>query len=388
MGRGRPALDAGTYGKIKVSGDRQPYKARARYRDRDGVTRTVARFGQTKDEARRRLRAALTDRAHAADHGGLTPHSTIADLSTAWLASDDVTGLAVNSRAAYQSVTDNHVLPQLRGLRLEEIRPRDLNDTLTKVRAASGPGAAKLTKAVLSGMCKLAVSYEAMPTNPMRDAISIRGGSRKPPRRALTVADETTLCDLLRSDQAAIDLDLPDLVDWLFGTGCRIGEALAARDGFNGDGEPLLDLDAGTWEVNATLVRIAGHGLVIQERTKSDAGWRRITLPDHLVQMVRGRRSRLMFRPDVPVLFPSPRARALRDPRNTSRDWREVRARLGYGWVNFHKARATVASRLLAAGIDPARVADHMGHARASMTLDYYAGRNVVCADAARVLAR
>lgn len=386
---GRPQLAPGTYGEISCAHvGPSRYRARARFRDIDGRTRIVERTGQTKAEATKRLRAALVDRRWVAEHGDITPNTTVAELATAWLESDAVTGLATNSRAAYKSVVDNHVKPRLGGVRLSELGPSLVNRALTSIRSASGPGAAKTTKNVLSGMCGLAVSHEAITVNPMREAVRIKGSGRRKPRRALTVADETELCDKLRTDQAAIDYDLPDLIDWMLGTGCRIGEALAARDGVNIDGEPLLDLDAGTWEVNATLIRVKGGGLIVQERTKSDAGWRRIALPAELVELVKGRRQRLAFRPDVPVLFPSPRAKALRDPRNTARDWREVRQRLGYEWVNFHKFRATVASRLLAAGVDPARVADHMGHARASMTLDYYAGRSVGCADAATVLSR
>jgi hypothetical protein len=45
------------------------------------------------------------------------------------------------------------------------------------------------------------------------------------------------------------------------------------------DGEALLDLDHGTVEINATMIRIKGQGLVIQEWPKTNAGWRRLALP-------------------------------------------------------------------------------------------------------------
>jgi integrase len=417
MERGRPPLPKGTYGKIAT---RQvgpaKYQARARYRDRDGVTRPVVRYGQTKSEAQRRLREHLADREHATRHGGITPGSTVAQLAAAWLASDEVRALAANSRSAYAGTVKNQVLPKLRGVRLEDLRPRDVNDALLAIRAKDGAGAAKMTKTVLSGMCSYAVNFDAITRNPMGDAVRIKATSRKAPRRALTTDEQDALHDTLRTDREALLLDLPDLVEWMLGTGCRIGEALAARDGCNADGEPLLDLDGGTWEINATLIRVGGvrrrrtleakpelsweeeeelralrelePGLRVQERTKSDAGWRRIALPDHLVAMARLRRETVTFRPAVPVLFGNPRAALLRDPRNTSREWREVRTRLGFDWLNSHKFRGTVATRLINAGVPPQQVADHMGHARPSMTLDSYAGRQVVVAAAASVLAR
>jgi integrase len=65
---------------------------------------------------------------------------------------------------------------------------------------------------------------------------------------AVNPVRDSRLVELFRcSDRAAeTDLpDLPDLVDWMLATGCRIGEALALRYGINGDGRPILDLDAG-----------------------------------------------------------------------------------------------------------------------------------------------
>ena len=103
--------------------------------------------------------------------------------------------------------------------------------------------------------------------------------------------EETSrLVELFRSSDRAAELDLPDLVDWMLATGCRIGEALALRYGTNGDGRPILDLDARTWEVNATVVRIPGAGLAVQPRPKTTAGWRVVALPDFAVRMLEDRR--------------------------------------------------------------------------------------------------
>lgn len=62
-------------------------------------------------------------------------------------------------------------------------------------------------------------------------------------------------------ERTRVALDVPDLVDWVLATGCRIGEALGLRYGPNVDGEPLLDLDANTWEIDATVVRVPKQGL-------------------------------------------------------------------------------------------------------------------------------
>jgi integrase len=67
---------------------------------------------------------------------------------------------------------------------------------------------------------------------------------------------------------------------------------------------------------------------------------------------------------------------------------RAVLDRLGYEWVTSHTLRKTVATRLDEAGRSPREIADQLGHAKASMTLDVYMGRNVVSAAAAAILDR
>lgn len=106
----------------------------------------------------------------------------------------------------------------------------------------------------------------------------------------------------------------------MLASGCRIGEALALRYGANGDSKPLLDLEAGAWEINATVVRVVGHGLIVQPRPKTAAGWRVVALPDFALRMLRARPGR-RGAGDSPV-FTAPLAGGLRDPTNRSGDLR------------------------------------------------------------------
>jgi integrase len=221
------------------------------------------------------------------------------------------------------------------------------------------------------------------------------------------------MIDLLRAHQRALDLDLPDLVDFMLGTGVRIGEASAVRHGTDADGEPLLDLDHATVEINATVVRVKAEGLIIQAWPKTDAGWRRLALPPYVVTMIERRSRGLRFTPRQGVIFGSPLGH-LRDPSNTAGDLREVLDGIGcqrcerrgwfppskgqqqrvrcdagpFSWVTSHVFRKTVATRLDDAGLSARQIADQLGHARPSLTQDTYMGRKVVTADAARLLDR
>jgi integrase len=376
----RPALPIGTFGAVWTSDGDAPYKARVRFRDYDGVVRTVARWGQTKTAARTALKEALRDRQqHRPDtDGAITPHTTVSKLADAWMAADH--DWASNTYETYGYIVANQIKPALGGIRLSELRLAVINRAVGKVRETSGPGSAKTMKAALSGMCQLAIQHEALDSNPVRDVARISHGAKKAVR-ALTVEEADDLCDRLRTDKRACHLDLPDLVEWMLGTGARIGESIAARDA-------SLDLEAGTWEINATVVRIKGKGLTIQPQPKTAAGWRRLALPPFAVAMVQRRGTELRFRTDERVVFGASLARSLRDPSNTAGDLREVLDMLGFNWVTSHVFRKTVATRLDEAGLSARQIADQLGHKKPSLTQDIYMGRKVVSAEAARILDR
>ena len=180
-------------------------------------------------------------------------------------------------------------------------------------------------------------------------------------------------------------------------------------------GRLLLDLDAATWEVNATAVRVPKQGMVVQPRTKTAAGWRIIAVPEFAVEMVR-RRLTSPHRPNTELVFPARLAGTRRDPNSVFGDLRQLldffgcevcsgtgfqpatsttvagrRVRCAEGpwsWVTWHTFRKTVGTRLDEAGFTPRQVADQLGHANPSMTLDVCLGRQVVSAEAARVLGR
>ncbi len=124
----------------------------------------------------------------------------------------------------------------------------------------------------------------------------------------------------------------------MLGTGVRIGEALAIRKGVKSDGDPLLDLDHATVEINATIIRVKGQGLILQEWPKTAAGWRRLALPSYAVEIIERRAARPHRVGARGVVFGSPLGH-LRDPSNTASDLREVLDGIGCtvcegrGWV-------------------------------------------------------
>lgn len=394
MPGGRPGLPPGTYGEIAVSHvGPSKYKARARYRERAGTVRLVARFGQSETDAKNRLRAALAD-WQATGGQGVSRSTTITALGRQWLDEIEQSSRATNTKETYRYAVERYVGPYLGAIRLGEVTTGIVDSALARVRLEKGPSAAKTTRAVLNGMFGLAVRHDALEVNPVRETSSIPTARKL--SRALTPAEVEDITDRFRSDDRAMMLDVPDLVDFGLATACRIGEALAIR-------ESVLDLDAGTVEINATAIRVKGVGMVIQERPKSAAGWRVLRLPSYAVEMLQRRRGEIRFNPPVVkvmdpdgvireeavwVAFPAPMARSLRDPSNTAGDLRDALDRFGYPWVSFHTFRKTVLTRLDEAGLTAREIADYAGHSQPSMTQDRYMGRRVVSERAATVLDR
>jgi integrase len=253
----------------------------------------------------------------------------------------------------------------------------------------------------LSLLLGMAVRHGALAANPIRDTAKISTGRRARPR-ALTAEQESAMLLKVAADEQAREADVPDLVEFLDGTGCRIGEALGVR-------AEVVDLEAGVLEVCATTVRLKGKGTVLQLHPKTAAGWRVIALPNHLVELCRRR----MAMPwphgdrkitviteegdeveheagDVGLLFPGLFG-GVRNPSNANRDIRQALDRVdaeAFSWVTTHTFRKTVATRLDDAGLSARAIADHLGHAKPSMTQDVYMGRSVASAQAAEILHR
>jgi len=183
---GRPPLPVGTFGKIRfeVLG-RHRVQAGASFRDLDGRRRYVVRFGQSRAQAERRLREALRDRS-SAETPPVPVDSRLSAMAAHWLADVDGSELAAGTKRLYRFAVHAYVLPGLGELRLREITVPAIDRLLASVHADHGPGAAKSTRSVLSGILGLAVRHGLLTTNPVRDtparrtARTTRGPARSP----------------------------------------------------------------------------------------------------------------------------------------------------------------------------------------------------------------
>ncbi len=372
---GRPPLVLGTWGKIRrYQEGPKSWRATANYRDFDGKTRPVERHGASGAKAERRLLEDLRNRARVTANGEVTPDTRIRVVCEIWRADLAGQGKATSTLNAYDDALKLHVLPGLGELRVREVTVGTADRFITSVRDKAGPGAARHAKTVISQVMRLAARHDAVDHNPLREITP--APSSKKPARSLTLDEVRVLRAGLRADKKAVTRDVPSLVDFMLGTGLRIGETLAVT-------WEALDLEACTVEVRGTVVRVRGVGLVIQPAPKTEAGWRTLHLPAWLVTLLKAREH---VDNVWNVVFASQLAK-LRDRSNTNADIRDALDPLGFGWVTSHTFRKTAATLLNDGGLTVREVADQLGHKRVSVTQDTYFGRAAASPKVAELLA-
>jgi len=380
---GRPPTALGTFGRISYERTSAgSYLARARYRDYDGKSRRVSAAGRTRAAAEAALKQKLRDRRTPVG-SDLNDWSKLSDLADLWLTEKQESGsISVQTKGIYAHTLEKHVRPALGELRLREVTTGTVDRHLKALAKNSGTGTATSARAVLSGIFGLAVRLDAIEVNPVRSA----GRISKPRRQngaALTPESLERLRVALRSDAKAVELDLPDLIDFLASTGCRIGEAVALR-------ASRLSLDdAPTARIDSTFVRQTGRPSAIQEFPKSRSGIRTIPLSGYIAGVLRDRLQSGQAKPygDDALLFPSPLGR-LRDSSNTAASIRAAFSRAGseFDGVTSHSFRKYVLTQLDSQGFTARQVSDIAGHADVSMTQDVYLHRGGVHREMAAAL--
>lgn len=367
-----PLSSSGTIHLLEVSPGK--WRARARYRFDDGKLRQVERFASTKAKATATLRTALTTLTASAGVD-VKRETRIADLADRFLASK--ADRAPRTRDTYRQTVEHLVKPRIGDVSVAEATPERLQRYLDAVRLEHGPGAAKAARAVLSGMMALATRSGAKAANPVRELAPIQKTKAKGGAQPIPLDDLPELLANVRADDRLAELDMTDLVVFLAGTGCRVGEACGLR-------WEDIDLEAGTVTISGNAIRAKGVGVIRQDHPKTRAGERTNKLPSALVGMLVDRRVKALGS-EHGLVFPTILGR-IRDPRNTSRDWANARDRLGFGYVTTHSFRKTVATALDKAGLSARDIAEYLGHENPSITQDVYMNKNTGGAKAASAL--
>ncbi|MGY1686883.1 tyrosine-type recombinase/integrase [Geodermatophilus sp. SYSU D00867] len=395
----RPALALGAWGRIALTGwvygngelVRMPpgrtkadrWRARARVRDLDGIVRFVERWGSTKAGAEQLLLTALRQRVTPPPADAvIKPTTKIKDAAEIWLAEVEAAGHhSTNTRKVYASSLSKHLIGgSLAHLTLREVKVVSIGRWLRGIGETSGPQAMKTARSVLSGILHLAVRHEAIAHNPVRDVGPVRVPAKQTKRdlqRAFTREERDALLAFADADPTAHRRDLGDLLAFMAGTGARVGEACGVR-------WSDLDLDAGTVKLGSLPVRVPGQGLVLQEEGKTKGSTRTLALPPWLAARLLARKVNAIPN-EWDVVLCSPIGK-LRDTSNTTKHVRALLDAAGFEWATGHTFRKTAATWLDEDGVTGRQVANQLGHAKPSMTMDRYMSRRTVTLRAAEIL--
>jgi len=275
--------------------------------------------------------------------------------------------LAPTTRADWQCVVDNQLVPALGDVPLWRLTARDCDALYTALKEEGlGPSRVRCAHVVLHRAFAQAVRWGWLARNPVSDAT-------RPavPRVSIHPPDAATVRRLL----AAAETHAPGLACWLSvatATGARRGEICALRWGD-------VDFAKRTVRIERSVSATAAGGVFV--KTTKTGGVRLVSITAQAVEALQAHRRRAeltaggygrVVKPDDFVFTNDPVAAQPWRPELATRRWERLRVKAGLPHVRLHDLRHFVATELLTEGIDVRTVANRLGHARTSTTMDIY----------------
>lgn len=378
----------GEWGKITV-GETAPGKftATTYIRDQDGIRREVERSGRSEEDARRNLLRELRSRtAPLASSALVTDKTTLSQLFDIWLATKKVER---QSATQYRRGWKRNADKEIGALRIREFPTSRAEAHLKSVTRRTAAGGKQL-RTILQGMLGLAVRYDVLRVNPVRETETVQVA--KADARAATPAEFAVIraavrefCDRPRRNGPKPGRLLPVVVDVLASTGCRPNELLAVR-------WPEVDLlaDPPTLTISGTIVDHGqaededGNALPVhrQDKRKGGAPPHTLVLPAlavaALTEMVGkgGQHGQVFPNRDGGWMSLANLRRALRDALPD-----------GLKWVTPYSFRRTVAT-VVTDKLGLAEAQHQLSHARQSTTEQHYVERKTHGPDVREVLDR
>jgi len=369
----RPRTPIGTFGEVyfeKAPNGR--YRAFARFRDHDGNLRRVQATGATQKAAERKLKELLADRAEQnVGQGELTASSSFRHLVEVWLADLDLEDkLAPSTRALYERNMEKLVMPAFENYALREITVRKVDQFIKTLASTKSYSTAKQARTVLSLVLGLAVRYDALRENPVRDIARMR----KPPSQAmaLTLAQIDAIRAAVHGWRRGAgfsgpppDGQLEQIIEIMLGTSARIGEVLAIRK---------CDVDVtvspATVRICGTIISPASKPTYRQPQPKTERSTRVVSVPSFAAEVLRERLV-VVAQEDAEHLLFFSRNHTPLTTNNIRRRLRTILSEVGIEGVTPHSFRRTVATVLdRASGADLA--AEMLGHTSSKITKQHY----------------
>lgn len=383
----RQRLAPGEHGKVTCTRRGGKHYATTYLRLHTGKRVEREAVGKSAEDARRNLNARITDElATGAGSGAVNAKTTLGDLFEAWITDKVERGsLSPQSEAQYRRVWRGHGSEKIGALRITELTTSRADAHLKTVAARQS----SLLRTILVGMFSMAVRFDVLHHNPIREAQAAPRGERKP-ARALTTVELERVRNAAKAYATPSGRSgpprgvmLPAFVELLAATGARPGEVLAIRwADVDLLGEPP------TVTVNGTVMdhdRVPDKPIHRQDTRKGGAPPITVLLPKFGVEAL------TTLIADTVSTVPSATVLTNRDGglvslSNIRSALREALAPYeDLRWVTPHSFRRSVATAVRdGLGIEAAQ--QQLGHSEMATTEQHYAQRRTIGPDARAAL--
>lgn len=280
----RPPLPLGAHGEINTrKKENNKWVARTYYRDDTGKRRDITATGKTKAAATFALKEKIATYQPIEQ---ATADMRLRDFTDRWY-QEYRKGVSENTARISEGIIRNNISP-IGEIRLREITVSWVESQLTKAQeerdGKGGVSTAMRLRTMLKMILDEAVRIDALLTNPAASSKPIRRPKSAP--KALTVEQIKQLREIIRRFYAEHPSRyktatwLPDLIDFLAGTGSRVGEAISLR---------WEDIDFSTAQCTIRSTAITNNGASKYQAYTKTKNNRIILLPGWLVEVLLAR---------------------------------------------------------------------------------------------------
>ncbi len=284
---------------------------------------------------------------------------TVAQYLERWL-SDKERDVKPSTFEEYEICIERCIIPRVGRVRLDKLTPMQVQTLIGEIRDASGAARASKCRTLLYGAYKQAVRWQLVMRNPVEATDPVPETPR-----------EMTLWE---PEQAARFLDaarehrLYAFFYLSMSTGLRRGELLGLR---------WVDVEGNLLHVKQAFVKV-GNQLVLST-PKTRKGFRTVALSPDVLEVLFLHRQRQEAERAVfggvwqhPELVFTSEVGTPLNPSNLKRVRYALMDKADVPRVRLHDLRHLHASLAIRGGMDAKVLADRLGHARASFTLDRY----------------
>lgn len=335
--------------------------ARKCYKDSSGKKRQIWRRVETKTAAKDKA-SKLSQELNEFGPESFEHDMSVGDYLDRWLKSVKHK-VSEQTAGDYEALLKRHVRPLLEKRRLSKVRPLDCQSVVDNLNDQKlSPRTVKYVHTVLSSALKQAVRWKLITSNPAQFVELPKNVRRE--MECLSVEQ----AKLFLKESAKDEFGL--LFEFAIVTGMRPEEYLAMT---------WDDIQDGVVSIQRVLIRRTGGGWYFTEpKTKNSR--RSVPLPDYLLAKLKHHRAvQSAYRlkkadkyKNHNLVFASRLGTPFSIRNLDRRHFKPTLERAKLPKIRLYDLRHTCATLLLAAGENPKIVAERLGHAKISMTLEVY----------------